>query len=102
MDPIVVETWEQLATVPLATAVSLVVVQFVKLFANLGAVWWQRLSALTSVVVMVGATVAGTLGVATSPGDLALALTLAVINGMIAGVAASRTFDAVRETVAKI
>lgn len=91
VDPIAVEGWQELATVPITVAVSLAVVQFAKIFLDLGTRGWQRLSAAVAVVVIVGATI-----VDNGLGD-ELAIALAVVNGMIAGVAASRTFDVARD-----
>ena len=91
METIAVESWEQLATVPVAVAIALVVVQFAKLFASWGTVGWKRLSAVTAVVVMVGATILG--------GADVLAVVLAAVNGLVAGVAASEAFDAARDAL---
>lgn len=93
MDAIVVESWEQLATIPIAVAIALVLVEFAKRLIDLSGATCRRLSAVIGILVVVGATIAG--------GANPIALVLAVVNGAIAGTAASKTFDVGQDLLAR-
>jgi hypothetical protein len=84
MEPITIES---LASVAGATVVAGIVVQFVGIFAALSAAGKRMLSAVTGVVSLVGATVL------LAPAVDAGLVILALINGMIAGFAASKLYE---------
>lgn len=79
-----------LATVPGAVAVALLVVETAKTMVTGGRVLWRRLA----IVAGIGVVVAGTW---LTVGLTVESTVLAVVNGLIAGLAASRTYDAAGE-----
>lgn len=80
-----------LATVAGATALTPIIVQAIKVVlaafgTDPGAVVWRALSLIIAVIILIGATIL------TGPAEIAVVV-LALVNGIIAGVAASALYD---------
>lgn len=95
-------TLAQLATLPAAAVVAGLVVQFVKAVGVDGdGRLWRRLSAITGLVAYAGAVIVSTVTAPVPPEaqELALAVGLAIVNGLGAGVLASKTYEATQVDV---